>query len=260
MSAAAKILDRLDRPSRRDPATERHDGDALSKVSRTIWIKAVVSKRGPAQERDRHLCHVLDHCMRGDGSEGCFPGQRYLAGMVGCTHRTVGKSLDRLRENGWLAVVPRRRQFGKMSATYFPAVPDCLLDANGELMSPMRNANGESKSPQSTCNGEKLSTNGESNPGIGESCPGIGEPRVPRSLTETILKRGTAPTTPANAVVASPLAEQITEPIRHEVQRLHERGTADGEIAKHLRSHGCPFASTKFVQRVLARPAGGDFL
>ena len=187
----------------------------MARVSRSEWIDHVVSQYGPDQERDRHLCHALSHLMRGDGTEGCYPGQRYLATMIGSTHRTVAKSLDRLRQAGWVHTAARRRQFGKKGAIYYPAVPHEVLQRIGESRSPIDNGNGESKPPQfaptmhklaKSVDGlvDKLSTNGEYGHGNGESARRIGESRLPRNLTETRLNGGAASPSPADARDAAP--------------------------------------------------------
>jgi hypothetical protein len=167
--------------------------------------------------------------------------------MIGSTHRTVAKSLDRLRQDGWLHTVERRRQFGKKGAIYFPAVPDEVLLKNGESLSasamgsprsPIGLTIGESIAPQSAATVhkaansvdspvDKLSTNGESAHGIGESGLEIGEPGLPRNLTEIKFKRAASPR-PANAGDAALPPEAIAAIAR----------AAPGEPASQLRRAG----------------------
>ena len=231
----------------------------MSRVARSKWIEAVVSGYGPAEERDRHLCHVLAHCMRGDGSEGCYPGQRYLATMISSTHRTVARSLARLRGSGWLTTVERRRQFGKIGAIYFPAIPDELLLFIGERASPIVATNGESKALQSGVHGNGILGNGECAPGIGESAPGIGETGVPRNLTETKLKRGSAAPRPAVAGAAAPhsadwapLLERASKahypmPRPGEQPEAYERNLAAHERTRPLGTGSGPESKSKEV-------------
>jgi hypothetical protein len=164
----------------------------MARVPRDVWRAVIVSTYGPAKDRDRHLCHVLDFFMRGDGSDGCFPGQRLLGSMIAADHKTVAASARRLADNGWLETIERRRQYGKTGTIYFSAVPDALFPIIGDALSPISAKNGESRDPQFSKLVEMLSPNGEVRRKIGEFASGIGDPRLPRN-TETKLKRAPGP-------------------------------------------------------------------
>jgi hypothetical protein len=176
------------------------------------WLKAVVSEHGPKDERDRHVCHVLAHHMRGDGLAGCFPGQRHIAAMIPVDKNTVALSLKRLASAGWVEREPMPRQFGKTGFKFFPAVPDTVLRLIGEpKQSPIRRRNGEPKTPQCSVNGESAHINGEFRTKIGEFGSGIGESRThQKSLTE-ISTEGAASPSPATAASTAPTRDAYTE-------------------------------------------------
>jgi hypothetical protein len=96
----------------------------MSRARLNKWLAAVTSERGPQRQRDRHVCHALAYRMRGDGRDGCFPGQRNIAEMTRMNRRTIKAALDRLLAVGWLEREERFTRYKRKSYRYFPAIPD----------------------------------------------------------------------------------------------------------------------------------------
>ena len=206
----------------------------------------MISHEGPVHERDRHVCHVLAHFMRGDGADGCFPSQRTLASAIARDHKLVGRSIARLRAEGWLETQQIRRQYGRKSFIYFPSVPAAN---NGDTQSPIKVVNGDTH-PQSDIGAAKLSPNGEFASGIGEFRRRIGVFGVPRNLTEISLKDAASPS-PSNAGSAAP--ENDPE-VRRQVLAAPDQ--TDMALARHLRRQGHLQVSARHIARI--RSAGAS--
>lgn len=163
---------------------------------------ACSSKHGPPDERVRHVLLLLAGAMFNGSDVGCYLSQRGLAPMIPCDHKTAGRSLRWLRENGWVDAQPRPSQYGRVGYTWKPAVPEAVLKEIGECMDPQCQHNkrramdalGSSSIPQSSAPsapiGEPHDRNGELHAVIGELLPGIGEPRsAPESSPESLSQK-----------------------------------------------------------------------
>jgi DNA-binding transcriptional MocR family regulator len=101
------------------------------------WRNAFASEEGPSCGVDRHVAMTLSLYMNGDGL-GAWPSQDTLALRTGLTDRTVGRALERLCGEGWLARQPRKSSRGirhkRYGYEYRATLPKALSNAlaNGE--------------------------------------------------------------------------------------------------------------------------------
>lgn len=177
----------------------------MPRAARNKWLAAIVSGRGPKQQRDRHVCHALAYRMRGDGQKGCYPSQRNIAEMTGLDRRTVAAALARLVADGWIEREDRPTHYGRVGSRYFPAIPVNIIGASmntpicraGIGTSSVHQSNKQRIGGVRVCQSEErqggFASIGVVADGIGASSKEIGTSRMdPKSLPE-ILVKGAAP-------------------------------------------------------------------
>ena len=217
----------------------------MSRVPLNEWLRAVEQTTGPTPSELRHVCYVLARFMSGDGSDGCFPGARTLAIRVGVHHSTAARRVKRLHELGWLDVEPHRRQFGRIGARYFPAVPMSQLGATiqGSNVASERDYSANvAADPQNNVAGEAGIVAGEA---------GIVAPESDRlllTLTEedARARESAASPLPAKAGSAAPEGEDL-KAIRDLYLRCKYSVT---EIWERFGKHHDPPLTLSQVQRV----------
>lgn len=108
----------------------------MPRVTLNGWLGAVISTQGPASQRLRHTCHALASFMRGDGGGGCYPGTRAIGRAMHVSQRTASRDLLALEQLGWIETESTRRQYGRISRRYFPAVPR-LNEPHSDSINPL---------------------------------------------------------------------------------------------------------------------------
>lgn len=160
----------------------------MARASLRAWTTAFQSQAGPKHQRDRHVCHVLAHHMRGDGADGCFPSQRKVAEMTAMNRRTVVAVLTRLGQEGWIETEERTTNFGRKGSLYFPAIPATAIGAS--MTTPMQRPNGVPSVHQSENLTETHAAIGAVSTPIGAVSGRIGAPRVHlKSLSEGSIEK-----------------------------------------------------------------------
>jgi len=206
----------------------------MSRVTVNEWLESVESVLGPDPEL-RHLVYVLARFMSGSGLTGCFPGTRELARRMGLSHAAVGRRALKLRQQGWVEVELRRRQYGRVGHVYFPSIP---MEHSSV---PISEVNGTPESSNETAMERYACLNGTPASEIGTPDPEIGTPERSRLLQTLNTEKSAASPSPANAGSAARKTDQELRVLARNLrglswspQRIIEKHGKDGMTEAHL--------------------------
>jgi hypothetical protein len=220
----------------------------MPRTTLNTWLNAVETKTGPTLPDLRHLCLALARFMSGDGAAGCFPGTRAIAERLGVHRATAARWLTRLSDEGWIERVPRKAQYGRISFSYFPALP-MAHDA-----APITRANGAPERAYHTNGASGATGIGAQAPIIGARKSGIGAPGRDGSYPESLTEKSAASPSPRAADSAAldqeeeflrqlqraraGLKPKSLDELRVDVQNLRAHGYTDARIMQIAKDMG----------------------